>query len=214
MKFAQQRRYPARPRDERRAEPGTECAFSLLELLVVIALIVLLLTLYWNPNSGSRERAVRAACQRNLEKLSIGLQIYANDNAGKFPISSNAVRSGEALNLLVPRYSSDPAVFICAGSKDTVPPAGTSLANAKISYAYYMGRGPSNSSDVVLSDAQINTDAKAAGEQVFSTDGKPPGNNHGKSGGNLLFGDGHVQSSSARSAMPLPVRPGERLLNP
>ncbi len=214
MKFAQQRRCPPRSREDRCAEPTAECAFSLLELLVVVALIALLLTLYWNPNSGSRQRALQASCQRNLEKLSIGLQIYANDNAGKFPISSNAVRSGEALNLLVPRYSSDPAVFICAGSKDSVPPAGSSLANAKISYAYYMGRGPTNSADVILSDAQINTEAKAAGEQVFSTDGKPPGNNHGKSGGNLLFGDGHVQQFSARSTMALPVRPGERLLNP
>ncbi len=188
--------------------------FSLLELLLVVAILVLLTTLYWSPNTGSRQRALQAACQRNLQKLGIALQIYAKDSDSRFPVVVGASRSEQAFELLVPRYSSDTSVFICPSSKDAVPAAGTSLTNARVSYAYYMGRGSSNAQDVVVTDAQVNTEAKAAGELIFSADGKAPGNNHEKSGGNLLFSDGHVGSSPPRAGLSLPLRPGERLLNP
>ncbi len=194
---------------------GWNCpGFSLLELLLVVAILVLLTTLYWSPNSGSRQRALQAACQRNLEKIGIALQIYAKDNTGRFPMANNATRSEEALELLVPQYTSDTSVFVCAASKDAAPRPGQSLATSKISYAYYMGRGSSNAQDVIVTDTQVNAEAKSAGEPVFSLTGKAPGNNHGKDGGNLLFGDGHAQASPPRATFALPVRTGERLLNP
>ncbi len=204
MRRAQNRRYLCRGR----------LGFSLLELLLVVAILALLTTLYWSPNSGSRQRALQAACQRNLQKLGVGLQIYAVDNGGRFPVLSNATRSGQALENLIPRYTSDSALFVCPGSGESARASGTSLANARISYSYYMGRGSTNAADLALSDAQVNTEGKAAGELAFSPDGKGPGNNHGKSGGNLLSCDGHVTASPPRIAFPLPVRPGERLLNP
>ena len=49
---------------------------------------------------------------------------------------------------------------------------------------------------------------------VFSPDGKPPGNNHHKFGGNFLFADGSVQSSPPRLTFSLAVAPGVVLLNP
>lgn len=204
MRRAQHRRQPG---DRRRA-------FSLLELLLVVAILVLLTTLYWTPNSGSRQRALQAACQRNLQKQGLALLIYAKDNNGRFPALRSASRSEQAFELLVPRYTSDSSVFICPASKDSVPGPSVSLTNARVSYAYYMGRGASNAQDVVVTDAQLNTEAKVAGELIFSPDGKAPGNNHEKSGGNLLFSDGHADSSPPRAGFALPLRTGERLLNP
>jgi len=183
-------------------------------LLVVIAILVVLVTLYWAPGSDRRQRALQAACQRNLEKIGVALQIYANDNAGRYPSLPNATRSEEAFALLVPRYTSDTAVFVCPASKDVVPNPANSLTNSKMSYACYMGCGSSNSQDVVVTDAQVNTESKSAGELVFSPDGNPPGNNHGKKGGNLLFSDGHVSAVPPRAPFPLPIRKEERLLNP
>jgi prepilin-type processing-associated H-X9-DG protein len=81
-----------------------------------------------------------------------------------------------------------------------------------------MGRrlnpSPDSSSVVLLSDRQVNTDPKHAGEFVFSPDGKSPGNNHYKFGGNFLFGDGSVQPSDAQLTFSLAVPPGVVLLNP
>jgi prepilin-type processing-associated H-X9-DG protein len=60
----------------------------------------------------------------------------------------------------------------------------------------------------------VDTVAKAAGQNVFSTSGKPPGNNHEKNGGNVLFCDGHVEFTPPRAAFALPLGEGVVLLNP
>lgn len=197
---------------KRTAPEGGPRGFSLVELLLVMALLVLVFTLYWGPGSGSRERALNAACQRNLQKLHIAMSIYANDNGGAFPRVAGAKTSAQALKALVPRYNSDVSLFFCPAGKDSA--AGSELGNQRISYSYYMGRTLTNAQQVLMTDAQIDALPKAAGQKVFSTDGKPPGNNHGKSGGNLLFCDGHVLFSSPSTSSGLPLNTGEVLLNP
>ena len=116
--------------------------------------------------------------------------------------------------MLVPRYTVDTAVFICPGSKDAPLPDGESFLKRKISYAYYMGRGSNDATEVLLSDAQVNTNAKAAGQQAFSLTGKAPGNNHHKYGGNFLFGDGRMERTPPLVPFALGVTQGVVLLNP
>ena len=198
----------------RSAEQHPLSAFSLLELLLTVAIVLVLVSLYWGPNSSSKQRALQIACQANLQKLYVSMQIYANDFAGRFPQMPGARTSAEALSILVPRYNSDTAAFVCPASDDSASQAGESLKKRKISYAYYMGRFLTNAQAVLITDKQVDTTAKAVGQPVFSTTGKPPGNNHGNSGGNLLFCDGHLESSPPSSAFPLGLGPGEVLLNP
>lgn len=188
--------------------------FSLIELLVTMVLILIITTLYWSPSSGNRQRALQRVCAKNLETIHIALQIYANDHGGKFPETAGARNSEEALEPLVPRYTSDTATFICPGSKDSSLSGAQSLLRHKISYAYYMGCYLTNSQQALMSDKQVDTKAKAAGQPLFSSTGKPPGNNHRKYGGNVLFCDGHVELSPPKAAFPLPLGPGEVLLNP
>jgi prepilin-type N-terminal cleavage/methylation domain-containing protein/prepilin-type processing-associated H-X9-DG protein len=195
------------------ASNAGQCGFSLLELLLTVVIILILTTLYWSPNRGSRQRALQSACQNNLQKLYIAMNIYATDHAGRFPSLAGARTSAEALDPLVPRYTSDTSVFICPGSNDSAPPGGESIRKRTISYAYYMGRASTNQ-QVLITDRQVDTQAKAAGQLVFSPDGKPPGNNHRQFGGNFLFCDGHVQLSSPKTGIALDLNPGEVLLNP
>jgi prepilin-type N-terminal cleavage/methylation domain-containing protein len=190
-----------------------QTGFSLLELLLVAAILVVLASLYFGPSANSRQSALQAACQKNLQKLFIAMQIYANDSGGNYPKVAGARTSAEALDVLVPRYTSDTSVFICPASDDS-PIPNQSLKNNRISYAYYMGRGLTNSAEALVTDRQVNTLAKAAGQPIFSSTGKPPGNNHGKMGGHLLFSDGHLDSMPALASAPLGLNEGEILLNP
>ncbi len=158
--------------------PSARSGFSLIELLVVLALMIILTTMMWGFGSESRQHAAQRACRQNLEKIYVALQIYANDFSGQLPASTNALTSDAPLSLLVPHYSVDTSIFICPGGRDSALPSGVSFANRKISYAYYMDERLGGAQQPLMSDRQINTLPKRAGDQVFSINGKPPGNNH------------------------------------
>jgi len=192
---------------------SAKAAFSLIELLVVMAVMIILTTLYWHHGPSKRDIAL-SNCRLNLEKDYLALQIFSRDNGDKYPVVTNAVTSEQALAPLVPRYTSDTAPFICPSVGGSSLPDGKSFADWKISYAYYMGRRAEDTDKVLMSDAQVNTASKGVGATVFSENGRPPGNNHGKSGGNLLMGDGSVTSTTGNAQFPITVQPPVVLLNP
>ena len=166
-----------------RGSPGRFAAFSLLELLVVLAIIVILTTLYWGSNSASRQKKALVGCGNNLQKVYIALEVFANEHELKFPEKTGARVSAEPLNNLVPRYTSDTSLFFCPGSNDRPLSSNEALEKQTISYAYYMGWHSKEAGDPLMSDRQVDTQSKAPGQIVFSVSGKAPGNNHGKEGG-------------------------------
>lgn len=189
-------------------------AFSLLELLITMALILIMFVMLYGHSSGSHQRRQKQACQQNLQTIYVALQIYGNDHDGLFPARTDAQTAEEPLSLLVPRYTSVTEHFICPGSKDSRLPEGESFEKRKISYAYYMGRRAADAAEVLMSDAQVNTQPKIQGQPVFSTDGKKPGNNHHRYGGNFLFCDGRLEMSGAKAPFSLLLTQGVVLLNP
>jgi prepilin-type N-terminal cleavage/methylation domain-containing protein/prepilin-type processing-associated H-X9-DG protein len=198
----------------RRFRLNSRVGFSLVELLITLALLLIISTMYFGFSSPNHQRTAKRSCEANLQKIFLAQEIYARDNAGAFPVVASAATSEVPLDLLVPRYSVDREIFICPGSKDSPLPAGESLRTNKISYAYYMGRHSGGAPSALMSDAQVNTNSKSAGDAIFSATGKAPGNNHHQFGGNILFNDGHVESSPTNLVSALPANAGVVLLNP
>lgn len=189
-------------------------AFSLIELLITMAIIIVLYTMMFGFGAKQNQLRQKTKCRSNLQKMYVSLQIYANDSRGKYPIVTNATTSEAALGVLVPRYSADTSIFICPGSKDKRLSPDDSLTNSRISYAYYMGLSETNTAAVLMSDRQLNTAAKVVGELAFSDNGKKPANNHHKYGGSFLFTDGTMDSSTPALTIPLPLTTNITLLNP
>ena len=65
----------------------TRCdrAFTLVELLVVIAIIVMLMALLLPALSRAQDRAKASACLNNERQIGIGFSAYLGDNAGFYP---------------------------------------------------------------------------------------------------------------------------------
>ena len=200
--------------DNRSFSTAASAGFSLFELLIVLALMIVMMMMMWGFGSESRQHAAQRACRQNLEKIYVALQIYANDFSGRLPADTNALTSEEPLSRLVPHYTVDTSIFICPGGRDPALPSGESFTNQKISYAYYMGQRLGDAQQPLMSDRQLNTLPKQAGDFVFSARGKPPGNNHYKYGGNFLFGDGHADLTPPQLAFSLVTTQGVVLLNP
>lgn len=60
-------------------------AFSLIELLVVVAIVAVLIALLFPALTAAKERARRAACKSNLRQFYLATQLYALDHADKLP---------------------------------------------------------------------------------------------------------------------------------
>jgi prepilin-type N-terminal cleavage/methylation domain-containing protein len=192
----------------------SSAGFSLVELLVVLALLVILTVMSTSRFSSSARRTELANCQGNIQKIYLSLSLYRNDN-GAFPILKDAPDSAAALSLLIPKSTTVTEIFICPGSHDKALPEGESFSHRRISYAYYMGRGAQDDpGEILLSDWQVNTEPKRAGQQVFSFDGKKPANNHYAGGGNLLSCGGAVSACGPKAPRDLLFPSSVRLLNP
>ncbi len=189
--------------------------FSLIELLCTVAIILILAVLMAGRGSASAEKKSRAGCQANLQKIYLALSIYATDNKGAYPMQAGATNAESVLSLLVPSATTLTEIFICPASDDKELPESEPFGAHKISYAYYMGRGTNDEGGAALiSDAQVNSLPKTAGQALFSADGKSRGNNHGKLGGNLLQANGEIQFSGPVAERDLPLPAKVVLLNP
>jgi prepilin-type N-terminal cleavage/methylation domain-containing protein len=189
--------------------------FSLVELLVVMVILLILTVMLDSQFTASHRQRAAAGCRANLQKIYLALSLYANDNHGDFPLQNGAVRSEAPLSLLIPRGTTETAMFICPLSGDKPIPEGEPFSRRQISYAYYMGwTAAQGAGQVIATDWQIDTAPKNTGQQIFSLDGKTPGNNHQKQGGNLVLVNGQTITCGPRTPRDLRFPSKIILLNP
>ncbi len=95
-------------------------AFTLIELLTVIAIISILAAMLLPTFSRAKERAKRIYCVSNQRQLSLGLRLWAEDNGGRYPWQID-ISSGGSKNyglvwqhlILIQNEISTPKVLVC-----------------------------------------------------------------------------------------------------
>ncbi|MGE5297162.1 MAG: prepilin-type N-terminal cleavage/methylation domain-containing protein [Solirubrobacterales bacterium] len=91
-------RHEITPKNCDRSANGIRSGFTLVELLVVIALIALLMAIFVPVIRTARERGQRAVCLSNLRQLTMAWIAYADEHDGKLPRGggcSDLIRSGD-----------------------------------------------------------------------------------------------------------------------
>ena len=91
-----------------RARRGAPHAFTLVELLVVVAIIAVLIGILLPAMAAAREAAKSAHCKNNLKQIGYGVQMYVADRQGHLPDSGSYGGSGDLTELLAPYTGAQP----------------------------------------------------------------------------------------------------------
>jgi prepilin-type N-terminal cleavage/methylation domain-containing protein len=70
--------------------PGKKLAFSLMELLLVIAIIAILAALLFPSLSRAKAKVRRTTCLNNLRQINLGIRLYADDSNDSLAAAATA----------------------------------------------------------------------------------------------------------------------------
>lgn len=176
-------------------------ALTLIELMIVIAIVFLLMALLLPQIGPNRSRANRASCANNLKQIGTALNLYESIPAyNSFPVDSLTPDPLKSLNLLFPDFVGDARVFSCASHPTTVKlnyvgrasknPVAANLDASMSGFGYDPGFGtpntPHNSGDsLAVVSADILNGGATANKYISA--------NHKGTGINVLLCSGSVE---------------------
>jgi prepilin-type N-terminal cleavage/methylation domain-containing protein/prepilin-type processing-associated H-X9-DG protein len=113
------RRAGTAPSSQRR--PSGSCAFTLVELLVVISIIAILASMLLPVLAGAKAKGQQIFCLNNLKQLSLATHLYAGDNNEWFPpmqafIATKGIETSWR-SYLFPLVGSNPRIYDCPAEK-------------------------------------------------------------------------------------------------
>ncbi len=114
---------------------GSSSGITLIEILVVVAVLGVLGSFMLPALAGAKKKAQTAKCCSNLRQLAVIVRVYADENAGRLPsISPGSGESDAGLRALMPDKVPVRAILRCPsdiGSIDTSSYAWNHAMNGK-----------------------------------------------------------------------------------
>ena len=189
-------------------------AFTLVELLVVIFILLVVAVLLFPTGPRKSSRANLPMCMNNQKQIALAFMMWTDDHSEQFPwqvSSANggtmeyAARGYAAPNFQVlSNYLQLPIVFICPTDKSKVAATNyIQFNNQNTSYFVAFDFGTNNSVSILTGDRNLESNGKPAkpGSFIYSANANmnwtPELHNNLKNwaAGVLSFNDGHAEAT-------------------
>jgi prepilin-type N-terminal cleavage/methylation domain-containing protein len=190
--------------------PTAHRAFSLIELLLVIAIIGLLAALLIPSLSRAYAKGKRTKCMANLKQIGVAFHTFSHEHGDKFPMQvstnsggtleytsaasidlANAFRSFQAIS----NELGDPKLLVCPADTRIAAETFAAVRNDNVSYFVTRSAEYGDSDSIVAGDRNISGEWRSAGKILRIGTESRPGWTHElhEDQGNLLFGDSRVE---------------------
>jgi len=184
-------------------------AFTLFEILIVIAVLILLAAFLLPPVNHPRNRATRISCVNNLKQFGLAYRLWAGDNGDNYPMGVTTNSGGSMERALggdvvltfqvMSNELSTPKILHCPS--DTRRSAATNFADltlTNISYFVGVDVTATNAEMFLGGDRNLTTGkGMSSGLQNLTTNQAVRWTSEiHKNAGNILLADGSVQQLS------------------
>jgi prepilin-type processing-associated H-X9-DG protein/prepilin-type N-terminal cleavage/methylation domain-containing protein/LPXTG-motif cell wall-anchored protein len=184
-------------------------AFTLLELLVVLVIIMILAALLFPAVAKSLKKSRQTSCLNNLRQLGIAMQSFAHDHADRYPMVIPTLQGGSMyenrdhlpaspLLSFSPRHFqvlsnelATPRLVLCPADNRIAAQNFTHLRVSNISYWVYYRATPGSALDYLAGDwnvSRVTTNTSLPSGTSLAFDNKMH-----EFKGNVLFADGHAE---------------------
>ncbi|MFH1706689.1 MAG: type II secretion system protein [Planctomycetota bacterium] len=92
--------------------------FTLVEILVVVAIVMVLLAFLFPVVTMARETARRTVCVSNLYQIGLACQTYAGDNRSFFPYGAGSINPDPLIpKVVAPGYIENSRILYCPSAR-------------------------------------------------------------------------------------------------
>ncbi len=181
--------------------------FTLLELLVTVALLAIVIALTFSVMGNMRERSLAFRCMKNMQQLFIAAQAYASDNGNHYPASGGNVAQGfppywcqELKSYLQQEPAANPVspggpVYRCPAVKERILLTSYAVTIEGWSWDGYKKRNRNTianpASTVILGESKVLSGGSAFSAAQWYYRDRIEHRHQGRS--NFLFADGHIE---------------------
>lgn len=109
-------------------------AFTLIEILIVVAIMAILAAILFPVFSRARENARRASCQSNLRQIGLGMLQYTQDYDERLPRNDSGSDLGTWVDVLQPYLKSE-QIFLCPSDSTPYQMSAAGGSGRRTSYA-------------------------------------------------------------------------------
>lgn len=188
----------------------TNCAMTLLEVLVVMLVVVFLVTVFVLPTlHPGPQRAPRIQCVNNLKQIGLATRVWEGDNNDRYPPQVPGTNGGSMDFMTGPNVwrtfqvmsneLSTPKVVICpADEQRSFATNFTDFNNSNVSFFYGVDATETNPAMFLTGDRNITNGVRIRNGVLTLTTNEPAGwtsDLHNKIG-NICLADGSVQQLS------------------